>query len=337
MRAMALKSAAPIETSPLEMEERPVPQPGPGQVLVRVEVCGVCRTDLHIVEGELPPKSPRIVPGHEVVGRVERLGMAEGAETLQEGQRVGGAWLHRTDGACRFCRRGDENLCVAPTFTGYDVPGGYADYLLADAGFVYPLPDSLPAAELAPLLCAGIIGYRAWKRSAPKPGEPFGIYGFGASAHIVIQIARHAGSPVYVCTRGGEHEALASQMGAVWTGPADAVPPVPLRSSILFAPAGELVPVAMRALDRGGALAVAGIYLTPIPQMDYEACLFYEKELLSVTANTRADGRELLRLAEEIPIRARTVEYPLEKANEALQDLKADRVAGAAVLRVSGA
>src|SRR5579872_5497413 len=333
MKAMVLSSPAPVETAPLKLSDLPVPEPGPGEVLLRVEVCGVCRTDLHVVEGELPPHRPSIVPGHEVVGHIERVG--PDATRFRVGDRVGAAWLYAADGVCPYCRRGDENLCDAPLFTGYDMNGGYAEYLLAREAFVYPLPPDVSSREAAPFLCAGIIGYRAFVRSAIQPGEPLGLYGFGASAHIVLQIARHWGCETYVCTRGEKHQDLARQMGATWVGSADAVPPRKLRSSILFAPAGELVPVALAALDKGGTLALAGIYMTPIPEMDYARYLFEERNLRSVTANTRRDGRELIQLAAQVPLRTRTEEFPLEEANAALQKLKGDGINGAAVLRVA--
>lgn len=333
MRAMLLTQPGPVETAPLRPAELPDPEPGPGEVLVRVEVCGVCRTDLHVVEGELPPRRPAVVPGHEIVGRVERCG--PGASRFAPGARVGVAWLHRTCGLCPYCRRGDENLCDAPEFTGYTVNGGYAEYVTAPEAFVYALPESLGSREAAPFLCAGIIGYRALRRSEARPGEPLGLYGFGASAHLVIQIARHWGCPVYVCSRGERHQELARRMGAAWVGPAAEMPPARLRSAILFAPVGDLVPAALRALDKGGTLAIAGIYLTPVPSLDYREHLFQERTLRSVTANTRRDGEELLRLAAEIPLRAHTEEFPLEAANEALLRLKQDRIQGAAVLRVS--
>lgn len=333
MRAMVLEQPRPVrEGDPLTLLELPDPQPGPGEVRIRVEVCGVCRTDLHVVEGELPPRRPGMIPGHEVVGRIDVLG--EGCTRYAPGQRVGVAWLHRSCGACAYCRRGDENLCEAPRFTGWDVPGGYAECLLAPEDFIYALPETLPADSIAPLLCAGIIGYRALRRSEVRPGEPLGLYGFGGSAHLVLQIARHWGCPVYVSTRGEKHQELALELGAAWAGAADAVPPVKLGSAILFAPAGELVLPALEALDRGGTLALAGIYMSPVPEMDYQRYLFQERTLRSVTANTREDGRELLRLAEEIPLRPRTQPFALEQANEALRLLKSDQVNGAAVLRV---
>jgi propanol-preferring alcohol dehydrogenase len=329
---MVLTSPAPIETAPLRMTELPTPEPGPGEVRVEVEVCGVCRTDLHVVEGDLPVRRPQIIPGHEVVGRVTRLGA--GARRFSLGQRVGIAWLHSSCGHCAYCQRGAENLCRSPRFTGWTEPGGYAEALCAPEAFVYALPDGLSSRVAAPLLCAGIIGYRALVRSAIRPGEALGLYGFGASAHIVLQIARHWGCSVYVATRGDRHQALAREMGAVWVGGADALPPVKLNGAILFAPAGELVPVALAALDRGGTLAVAGIHVSDIPPLNYQAHLFQERSLRSVTANTRADGEALLRLAAEIPLHAMTEEFPLERANDALYRLRHDQISGAAVLRL---
>jgi propanol-preferring alcohol dehydrogenase len=335
-RALVIERPAPIGASPaaapLRLVERPVPTPGPDELVVAVEVCGVCRTDLHVVEGDLPPRRPSVVPGHEVVGRV----LAHGARVsgFAEGERVGVAWLHASCGRCRFCLLGRENLCVAPRFTGYDVDGGYADHVVVPADFAYRLPDAVPAAPLAPLLCAGIIGYRAYQRSGVRKGQRLGLYGFGGSAHIVIQIARHHGCEVYVATRGARHQALAHRLGAAWVGDARAMPPEPLDAAILFAPVGDLVPTALTALDRGGVLAIAGIHLSAIPALDYATHLFEEREVRSVTANTRADGRALLRLAAEIPLRTSIEEFPLAAANEALRRLKHDEIDGAAVLRV---
>ncbi len=329
---MVLDNPAPVATAPLRLADVPLPEPGPREVQVEVEVCGVCRTDLHVVEGDLPVRRPHIIPGHEVVGRVSRLG--PGASRFSLGQRVGVAWLHASCGQCDYCRRGAENLCSAPRFTGWTDHGGYADALCAPEDFVYALPEALSARVAAPMLCAGIIGYRALTRSAIRPGEALGLYGFGASAHIVLQIARYRGCSVYVATRGDRHQALAREMGAAWVGGAADVPPVKLQGAILFAPAGELVPVALAALDRGGTLAVAGIHVSDIPPLNYQAHLFQERNLRSVTANTRADGEELLRLAVEIPLQASTEEFPLERANDALWRLRRDQVAGAAVLRV---
>ena len=307
MKGMVLPEPGPIDSSPLQLVELPVPEPGSGEVLIRVEVCGVCRTDLHVVEGDLPPHRSGVVPGHEVVGRVERLGPS--STRYQIGDRVGAAWLYASDEVCPYCRRGDENLCDGPLFTGYDVNGGYAEYIVAREAFVYPIPEGVSSREAAPFLCAGIIGYRALRRSAVGKGEPLGLYGFGASAHIVLQIARYWGCEVYVCTRGESHQELARQMGATWVGPANSTPPKKLRSSILFAPAGELVPVALAALDKGGTLVLAGIYMTPIPEMDYQQHLFNERNLRSVTANTRRDGEELLQLVAEIPLHTHTQEF----------------------------
>jgi propanol-preferring alcohol dehydrogenase len=333
MRAMSLTAPGPAESGPLALLEREPPEPGAGEVLVKVEVCGVCRTDLHVVEGDLEPRRPGIVPGHQVVGRVAACGPA--AQRFERGARVGIAWLRRTCGSCRFCRRGSENLCLAPSFTGWDTDGGYADFAVVPEDFAYPLPEAAVGREVAPLLCAGIIGYRAYRRSGVAPGGRLGLYGFGGSAHIVIQIARHFGNEVHVFSRGGEHREHAEELGAAWAGDSFERPPHPLDAAILFAPAGELVPAALEALDRGGTLAVAGIHLSDVPPLDYRKHLFQERSLRSVTANTRDDGRALLELAAAIPIETRTVSYPLEAANEALVDLKQDRIRGAAILEVS--
>jgi len=335
MKAMVVEHPGPIEKNPLRLVELPVPEPGSDEVLIRVEVCAVCRTDLHVAEGDLPPHKSPVAPGHEAVGTVVKLGAGAG-RMLKEGDRVGVAWLHASCRTCPYCARGEENLCTAPRFTGYDVNGGYAEYLVAPEGFVYPLPASVSVVEVAPLLCAGIIGYRALRRSGVRRGERLGLYGFGASAHIVIQIARYWACEVYVATRGDKHRALARSMGAAWVGDAADTPPEKLHAAIIFAPAGEIVPRALAALDRGGTLALAGVYMTPIPTLDYEATLFYERNLRSVTANTRQDGKELLDLATAIPLRTHTEEFPLEQANDALWKLKHDQINGAAVLRVSG-
>jgi len=326
---MVLETPGPAEAHPLVRREDVPAQPGPGEVRLRVEACGVCRTDLHVVEGDLPPQANAIVPGHEIVGRVEACG--DGAAGLM-GKRVGVAWLHRSCGDCRFCRAFRENLCLTPVFTGWHVPGGYAETCTAPSEFVYPLPEDVPARELAPLLCAGIIGYRAVRRTEVQSGQRLGLYGFGGSAHIAIQVARHFGCEVYVFTRGRKHRELAEALGAVFVGDATERPPRPLDAAVLFAPAGELVPVALENLDRGGVLAIAGIHLSPVPVLDYARHLFQERSLRSVTANTRSDGRALLALAREIPIRTRTQLYPLADANRALVDLKQGRVDGAAVL-----
>lgn len=333
MKAMVLSQPGPIESAPLRLMELPIPEPSPGEILIHVEVCGVCRTDLHVTEGDLPPHKHPIIPGHEIVGRVVKNG--PGSQRFRVGDRVGVAWLGGTDGTCAYCLRGDENLCDTPQFTGYDRNGGYAEYTAAREDFAYPLPGTVSSREAAPFLCAGIIGYRSLERAELPAGAPLGLYGFGASAHILIQIARHRGSDVYVCTREERHQSLARELGAVWAGGADAVPPVKLRSSILFAPAGPLVLPALAALDKGGTLSLAGIYMTPIPEMDYMQYLFQEHTLRSVTANTRKDGQDLLTLAAEIPLHTQTTEFPLAQANEALQALKHDQINGTAVLRVS--
>lgn len=333
MRAMRVQLPRPVSERPLALVETPTPEPHQQEVLIRVEVCGVCRTDLHVAEGDLPPHKSPVTPGHEVIGTVAECG--PGTNLLKEGDRVGVAWLHASCGVCLYCQRGAENLCTAPRFTGYDVDGGYAEYLLAPGAFVYPLPSGVMSSTLAPLLCAGIIGYRALRQSGIRPRERLGLYGFGASAHIVIQIARYWGCEVYVMTRGDKHRALASSMGAVWVGETTTPPPEKLHAAIIFAPAGGLIPSALTALDRGGTLALAGIYMTPVPSLDYTTHLFYERTIRSVTANTRQDGRELLELAKTIPLQTHIEEFPLAHANEALWKLKHDQVQGAAVLRVA--
>ena len=330
MRAMVLEKSADVATSPLAMREVPCPEPGDGHVRVRLEVCGVCRTDLHVVEGELAlPKLP-IIPGHEAVGVIEAV--APGVRGLREGDRVGIAWLQQTCGHCAFCTSQRENLCSNAVFTGYHRDGGYAEYLVVPAQFVYPIPALFKSEEAAPLLCAGIIGYRALRRSEVKPGQRLGLYGFGASAHITIQVARYWGCEVYVCSLREEHRRLAGELGAVWVGGAAEAPPEKLHSAIIFAPAGELVAPALRALEKGGTLALAGIHMTPIPMLDYDRDLFYERTIRSVTANTKQDGMDLLQEAAAIPIRPHTVRFPLNEANRALQSLKAGTIQGAGVL-----
>ncbi len=308
--------------------------PGAGEVRVRVSTCGVCRTDLHLAEGDLAPRRPGVVPGHEVVGRVDRVGT--GCTDLAEGDRVGIPWLARTCGTCRFCRAGAENLCTAPAFTGWDLDGGYAEFAVVDEGYAYRLPDGLGDVEAAPLLCAGIIGYRALRRAELPPGGRLGIYGFGGSAHLTAQVALAEGATVHVMTRSADARRLALDLGAASAQGADDPPPEPLDAAILFAPVGTLVPPALEALDRGGTLAVAGIHLTDIPVLDYQRHLFEERTLRSVTANTRVDGREFLDLAASIGIRVSAVPYPFDRADVALADLAHDRVDGAAVLVVGG-
>jgi len=332
MKAMVLSSPAPVETSPLALRDVPDPQPGPHEIRLRVRICGVCRTDLHVVEGELPPQRETVIPGHQVVGVVDAVGAA--CTRWRRGDRVGIAWLRSTCGQCDRCRRGDENLCEGARFTGYHENGGYAEFAAVHEDFAYAIPLAIADAEASPLLCAGIIGYRALRRANIRPGCRLGLYGFGASAHIAIQVAQHLGCRIFVMTRDEKHRRLAAQLGAEWTGAADAMPPEKIDSAVLFAPAGHLVLPALEALDRGGTLALAGIYLTQIPPLDYERHLFYERNLRSVTANTRADGEELLRIAADIPIRPHTVPFPLADANVALQQLKHDGFEGAGVLAV---
>ncbi len=333
MKAMAIEKPAPIESRPLRAIELPPPEPGPGEVLVRVRCCGVCRTDLHVAEGDLAPHHPRIVPGHEVVGLVERCGA--GCRRFAPGARVGIAWLRSTCGSCRYCTSGRENLCPHASFTGWDHDGGYAEFATVREDFAYAIPAVLGDEAAAPLLCAGIIGFRAIRRAEVSPGATVGLYGFGGSAHLALQVLKHWGCRVFVMSRGGRHRELAAELGADWIGGAEETPPAPLDAAILFAPAGEIVPAAMAALDRGAVLAIAGIHLSAIPPLDYTRHLFQERELRSVTANTRADGEEFLRIAGEIPVRTRTIALPLAEANQALVMLKHDELKGAAVLEVS--
>jgi len=330
MRAWAVDSPGPIDTSPLRQVSHAIPVPDSGQVLVRVRACGVCRTDLHLAEGDLEPRHPLITPGHEVVGVVDQLGA--GATRFDVGDRVGVPWLAHTCGVCRFCLAGRENLCLVPRFTGWDVDGGYADYVVVEEEFTYPIPDAFSDEKAAPLLCAGIIGYRALRRSRLPEGGRLGIYGFGGSAHLTAQIAMAEGATVHVMTRAPEARELALRLGAASAGDAADPPPEPLDSAILFAPVGTLVPPALEALDRGGTLAIAGIHLTDIPALNYERQLFEERSLCSVTANTRQDGTEFLEAAARIGIHVSTVPYPMDQANQALSDLAHDRVNGAAVL-----
>ena len=332
MRAWVVAKPGPVSTGPLELTERPVPEPGPGQLLIKVIACGVCRTDLHLAEGDLPPHHPRMTPGHEVVGRVTAAG--PGTTRFGVGDRVGAAWLAGVDGSCRFCRRGQENLCPASTYTGWDIHGGYAEYLTAADAFVHPLPGGFSDAELAPLLCAGIIGYRALRRAAVPPGGTLGMWGFGGSAHLAAQIAIAQGTEVHVFTRSPADRDLARNLGAASVQDSFDPSPVPLDSAILFAPVGILVPPGLAALDRGGTLAVAGIYLTDIPSLNYDQHLFQERNLRSVTSNTRGDAQEFLTLAERLKLKVTTTPYPFSRADQALADLKAGRVDGAAVLQL---
>jgi propanol-preferring alcohol dehydrogenase len=330
MTVWTVDTPGPVDGRPLRRIERDVPEPGPGQVRVRVRTCGVCRTDLHLAEGDLPPHRPRVVPGHEVVGVVDRIG--DGCAVLAGGDRVGVPWLAHTCGTCPFCRTDRENLCLRPRFTGWDVDGGYAPFVVVDEAYAYRLPDRFDDREAAPLLCAGIIGYRALRRSGCPPGGRLGIYGFGASAHLTAQIALFEGMTVHVMTRSADARRLALDLGASSAGAADAPPPEPLDGAILFAPVGTLVPPALAALDRGGTLAIAGIHLTDIPALEYERHLFEERQVRSVTANTRDDGRRFLDLATRAGVKVTTTPYPMDQADRALSDLAHDRVTGAAVL-----
>jgi propanol-preferring alcohol dehydrogenase len=330
MRAMRLLSQAPIASAPLTAGELPRPEPGPLELRVRVRACATCRTDLHVIEGDLPPRRLPLVPGHQVVGIVDALG--PGATRFRPGARVGVAWLRSTCGTCRYCATGRENLCASSTYTGWTDDGGYAEYCAVPEAFAYAIPDAFDDAEATPLLCAGIIGYRALRRSQVPRGGRLALYGFGSSAHITLQVARHWRCAVYVVTRDAAHRRLALDLGAAWAGGAGARLPVAVDAAIVFAPAGELVPAALRDLDKGGTVALAGIHMSDIPAMAYEPHLFWEKTLQSVTANTREDGLALLREAALIPIRPRVRRYALGEANRALQDLAADRVEGTAVL-----
>lgn len=332
MKAMVLGRISPVEERPLRLLELPDPQPGPGEIRVRISACGVCRTDLHVIEGDLPQHTLPIIPGHQAVGVVDALG--PGATAFAAGDRVGIAWLRGTCGDCTYCLRGDENLCPDSRYTGYHEHGGYAELAVVPEGFAYGIPDGFDEMQAAPLLCAGIIGYRALQRAKVPPAGRLALYGFGSSASVVIQIAVHRGFEVHVVTRGESHRQLAREMGAYWVGEPGETPPIEMDSAIIFAPAGEIVPDALRAIRKGGTVAMAGIYMTPVPELSYEAHLFHEKNLRSVEANTREDGRGLLREAAEVPVRARITSFPLEEANEALIQLKHDRIDGSAVLIV---
>ncbi|WP_339730682.1 zinc-dependent alcohol dehydrogenase family protein [uncultured Gimesia sp.] len=330
MKAMVLNQRADISGSPLVLADVPAPNPGPNEVLIRVHCCAICRTDLHVIEGDLPETKSHIIPGHQVVGTVIKMGAS--CKRFQNGDRVGIAWLRSTCGVCEFCQSGRENLCEQSRFTGYHADGGYAELAVVQEDYAYAIPDVFSDLEATPLLCAGIIGYRALKQSDLQPGERLGIYGFGSSAHVVIQMALHHGCDVFVVTRGEKHRKLAREMGAVWVGARSDQMPVKVHSAIIFAPAGELVPAALKHLEKGGTLALAGIYMSDIPQLNYEETLFYERSLRSVTANTRQDGQELLKEAAEIPICPHITTYSLQDANRALIDLKNDQINGTGVL-----
>jgi propanol-preferring alcohol dehydrogenase len=332
MKACVLYAPAAIETNPLQFADVRTPQPKSDEVLVRVRACGVCRTDLHVIEGELPARKSTVIPGHQVVGIVEKQG--ETTRRFAAGDRVGIAWLHRTDGSCEYCRAKAENLCDHPMFTGYSVDGGYAEYIVAPEDFIYAIPAEFPDEQAAPLLCAGIIGFRSLRLSGIKAGGRLGFYGFGAAAHVAIQVARHWGVEVYASTRDARHQKLAMELGAMWAGGTFDEPPKKLDAAIVFAPAGDIVPAALKALKKGGALVLGGIHMSPIPSFDYDL-LYQERMIRSVANNTRQDGEDFLRVAAVIPIRTHVQIFSLPEANSALNALKNDAIPGAAVLRVA--
>jgi alcohol dehydrogenase, propanol-preferring len=331
MKACLLEHPAPIETNPLKFTDVPEPELAAGQILIRVSCCAVCRTDLHVIEGELPPRKSPVIPGHQVVGVVEKTG--KNARRFLKGARVGVAWLHHVDGVCPYCVRGQENLCDHPDFTGYTEDGGYAEYISAPENFVYAIPEIFSDELAAPLLCAGIIGFRSLRLSGVKSGDRLGFYGFGAAAHLAIQVARHWNVEVYASTRDARHQRLALELGAAWAGGTLAEPPEKLDAAIIFAPAGEIVPAALKALRKGGILVLGGIHMSKIPPLDYDL-LYEERVVRSVANNTRQDGEDFLRVAAEIPIHTHVKLFPLSEANRALNALKNDAIPGAAVLQV---
>jgi propanol-preferring alcohol dehydrogenase len=325
MQAAILDAPAPVDQNPLQIRDVPLPVPGPGEVLLRVRACGVCRTDLHIVEGEMPPRRERLIPGHQIVGEVV-------AGDLAAGTRVGVTWVGGTDGSCPYCLRGEENLCDAPVFTGYTVDGGYAEYVLARAAFAAPLPAGLGDLEAAPLLCAGVIGFRSLRVAGVQRGERVGLFGFGASAHLALPVLRSWGCAVYVSTRGASHRALAETLGADWVGTDRDRPPVALDRAVTFAPSGDVVIAALASLRKGGVVAINAIHLDRIPEFDYDTLLWGERQIRSVANVTRADAADFLKIAAEIGLRPRVTTFRLAEANEALQALKRDAIDGAAVL-----
>ena len=333
MRAWVVSEPRPISKSPLVLVERPMPTPARGEVLVRVRACGVCRTDLHLAEGDLPPRQSGVVPGHEIVGEVVQLG--EGSCRFQTGDRIGIAWLRHTCGMCRWCRAGRENLCPQSRYTGWDADGGYAEFAVAPEAFAYRMPASIADEPAAPLLCAGIIGYRSLLRAQLPPGGRLGIYGFGASAHLTAQLAIAQGAELHVLTRGQEARELALELGAASAGGSFDPAPVPLDAAIIFAPAGELVPLALQSLGPSGTLALAGIHMSNIPALEYRRHLFEERSICSVTSNTRRDGEEFLVLAQRLGVQVTTTPIPFEHADQALRDLAAGHVRGAAVLTMN--
>ena len=326
MKAAVLSTPAPIQSSPLRIEDVPVPDPQPGHVLLRVKACGVCRTDLHIVEGELDPLRPRVIPGHQIVGEVQA------GDGLKAGTRVGVSWIGGTDGSCAYCRRGMENLCDAPTFTGYSMNGGYAEYALARADFCFPIPPKLDDLHAAPLLCAGIIGFRALRVAGVEKGERVGLFGFGASAHLAIHVLRAWNCDVYVSTRGESHKRLAESLGAKWVGSEREKPPVELDRAVTFAPSGDVVIAALSSLRKGGVVAINAIHLDRMPELNYDRLLWGERQIRSIANMTREDARDFLALAAEINLKPKVTSFPLSKANDALQALKNDSIDGAAVI-----
>ncbi|HWD41089.1 MAG TPA: zinc-dependent alcohol dehydrogenase family protein [Fimbriimonas sp.] len=332
MKAMVLGAQAPIESAPLQLKEVPIPEPRGGEVRVRVSVCAMCRTDLHVIEGDLPPIKSNIIPGHQIVGRVDANG--PGCRRFEEGQRIGIAWLRSTDGTCVYCSRGRENLCPNSRYTGYMEDGGYAEYAVAPEEYAYELPEGLDDVAVSPLLCAGLIGYRALRRAQTPEGGKLLLVGFGSSAHVVIQLALHRGNRLFVVSRAEKHLQLSRELGAEWAGFNVTDLPEKMDSAIIFAPAGELVPPVLKALDRGGILSLAGIHMSDVPALNYHDDLFYEREVRTVTANTRQDGIELFNEAVAAGVRPHTETFPLEQANEALLKLKQDGIQGSGVLTV---
>jgi len=328
MKAAFLTSPKPIDRNPLVIGDRPKPEPGAGQLLLRVRACGICRTDLHIAEGELPQLLPNVIPGHQIVGEIVSGGSAD----LPNGTRVGVSWIGGTDGTCAFCRRGAENLCDALTFTGYSVNGGYAKYAVVRRDFAFPVPSELSDLHAAPLLCAGIIGFRSLRVAGVQPGESVGLFGFGASAHLVASVLQAWGCAIHVCTRGESHRRLAAELGAQWVGRETERPPVKLDRAVTFAPSGDVVVSALASLRKGGVVAINAIHLDRIPEFDYDELLWGERQIRSVANMTREDARDFLQLAAEIKLRPKTTAFRLDQANEALQALKKDAIDGAAVL-----
>ncbi len=333
MKAMVLEKTAPVDTNPLALKELPDPEPGPGEVRISIHACGICHTDLHIIEAEIPAHKLPLVIGHQIVGEVDRLG--QGVKSWKPGDRVGVPWLNRTDQDCVYCSRGMENLCENGLFTGYDVDGGLAEYTVQDADWVYPIPGDYPDLMAAPLLCAGIIGFRALRLSEIRGGQRLGLFGFGASAHIAIQVARFWGCEVFVFTRSKRHRDLAKKLGAAWTGGVEDQAPGPLDSAVIFAPAGPIVPEALRFTRKGGTVACAGIYMTPIPELDYNTLLYHERTLRSVANSTRQDCMDMLEIAPRVPVQTEVQVFSLEEANKALNKLKNSRINGAGVIKIS--